>query len=184
MLTFTRITTTHPHYPFVENLLHQSFPENERRNDEDQRRNTDYNQRFCCHLLSDETIKGKMYPIGLVTIWQLEGFYYVEHLATSPTVRNKGYGKQIMEILKERLAGNIIILEVERPEDELSIRRIGFYERCGFTLCTQDYIQPPYRKGGETLPLYLMYAGTDEIDSCYPQIRNELYRHVYGVNCY
>ena len=86
-----------------------------------------------------------------------------------------------MEALLKEFPG-IIILEVERPEDEMSTRRIAFYQRCGFTLCNQDYLQPPYRKGGKSLPLYLMYAGTDSIDEQYPEIRDEIYQKVYDVD--
>ena len=85
-----------------------------------------------------------------------------------------------METLKDEFPGTII-LEVERPEDEMSIRRIEFYKRCGFSLCLQDYIQPPYRKGGNNLPLYLMFSGTASIDEQYPEIRDEIYRKVYDV---
>lgn len=175
MLTFTHITTQHPQYPFIEELLHSSFPLEERRDDDAQRYNTDHNPAFSCYLICE---KGK--SIGFITIWKLKGFYYAEHLATSPDVRNKGYGKHIMEELKKQFTDQPIILEVERPEDEMSKRRIGFYQRCGFSLCTQDYIQPAYRKGGKEIPLYLMYIGTPEIDTCYPQIRDEIYQHIYG----
>ncbi len=184
MLTFTRINTQHPHYSFVEELLHLSFPVEERRDDEGQRRNTDENDRFYCYLLTDkgEDKDSAEELIGLITVWKLDGFYYAEHLATSPTVRNRGYGRRIMEELKALLSDAPIILEVERPEDEMSRRRIGFYQRCGFKLCEQDYYQPPYRAGGKRLPLYLMFAGVDEIDSRYPQVRNEIYRNVYGLD--
>ena len=46
MLTFTKIQTNHKHYDFVEELLHQSFPLNERRDDDCQRFNTDNNPLF------------------------------------------------------------------------------------------------------------------------------------------
>jgi ribosomal protein S18 acetylase RimI-like enzyme len=183
MLTFTRINTRHPQYVFVEKLLHQSFPLEERRNDAEQRNNTDHNASFFCYLIEEnknETEENQL--IGFITLWKLNGFYYAEHLATSPEVRNKGYGKHIMEELKQQFADNPIVLEVERPENEMSKRRIGFYQRCGFSLCLQDYIQPAYRKGGKEVPLYLMYTGREEIDTCFSQIRDEIYRHVYGVN--
>lgn len=178
MLTFTKIQTSHSLYSFVEGLLHQAFPIDERRDDDAQRYNTDYNPLFSCLLITDTTEEKE--TIGLITVWQLKGFRYVEHLATSPAIRNKGYGKRIMEALQKEFPG-IIILEVERPEDEMSTRRIAFYQRCGFTLCQQDYLQPPYRKGGKSLPLYLMYTGTDSIDEQYPEIRDEIYRKVYDV---
>ncbi len=175
MLNFTPIKTDHKAYSFVENLLHESFPEVERRDDEDQRRNADTNPLFTCYLITDDEL-----PIGLITAWNLGDFYYLEHLATSPAVRNKGYGRQVMEYIKQLLPG-IIVLEVERPEDEMSIRRIGFYQRCGFSLCEKDYFQPSYRKGGEGLPLYLMFAGADSIDADFEAIRDRIHREVYGV---
>lgn len=182
MLTFTRINTRHPQYPFIEGLLHQSFPIAERRDDAEQRNNADHNPLFYCFLIEDNDEANENHPIGFITLWKLNGFYYAEHLATSPEVRNKGYGKRIMDELKKQFADLPIILEVERPEDEMSKRRIGFYQRCGFSLCTQDYIQPAYRKGGEELPLYLMYIGKEEIDTCFSQIRDEIHYHVYGIN--
>ena len=113
--------------------------------------------------------------VGLITVWKFAGFSYVEHLATSPSVRNKGYGRKIMEVLQQQFPG-VIILEVEKPVDEWSRRRIGFYQRCGFSLCEKEYVQPSYRKGGETLPMFLMYAGTETIDKEFESIRNEIYR--------
>ena len=43
MLTFTKIQTSHSLYSFVEGLLHQAFPVDERRDDDAQRYNTDHN---------------------------------------------------------------------------------------------------------------------------------------------
>ena len=46
MLTLTKIKTDHPDYSFVEELLHLSFPEAERRDDDAQREQTDRNPQF------------------------------------------------------------------------------------------------------------------------------------------
>lgn len=178
MITFNPITTSHPHYAFVENLLHSAFPQEERRDNEFQRENTDHNPKFECLCITDQETDS---VIGLITVWSLNGFRYIEHLATSPQIRNKGYGLKIMNKLKETYPG-IIILEVERPEDEMSTRRIGFYKRCGFELCNLNYMQPPYRKEDGELPLLLMYTGTDNIDNEFENIKNEIHREVYGVN--
>lgn len=177
MIQLTPIDIKHPQYSFVENLLEEAFPENERRDKEEQRRYTAQNKLFTCYLIED---KESNLPIGLVTIWNLNGFHYIEHLATSPKCRNKGYGKDIMKALTDMLPGTIV-LEVEHPEDEWSKRRIGFYQRCGFSLCHKDYIQPPYRKGGEEVPLYLMFTHTETIDKEFDTIRHQLYKEVYGV---
>lgn len=174
MLQLIPIKTDHESYPFVENLLHESFPEVERRDDDMQRYNTDFNPSFTCYFIKDNDV-----PVGLITVWNLGGFYYLEHLVTSPAVRNKGYGRKVMDKIRESFPG-VIVLEVERPEEEMSIRRIGFYKRCGFLLCEKDYMQPPYRKGGEGLPLYLMFAGADSIDDDFERIRDRIYKEVYN----
>lgn len=175
MLKLTPIKTTDSVYSFVEQLLHDSFPLAERRDDEAQRDNTDHNPRFTCYFISDDEL-----PVGLITAWNLDGFYYLEHLATTPLIRNRGYGKQIIQQIKDLLPG-VIVLEVEHPEDEMSRRRIGFYQRCGFQLCEKEYIQPPYREGGEEVPLFLMYSGTDSIDDAFDTICQRIYKEVYGV---
>lgn len=175
MITFDSITTENKYYPFVEELLHSSFPEVERREDEEQRAYTDEHPLFACYLICDEKI-----PIGVITVWQLNGFHYLEHLAISPTLRSKGYGQLVIETIKRKLAGTIV-LEVELPEDELSTRRIGFYQRCGFSLCQKPYLQPPYREGDAPLPMHLMFTGTKSIDENFESIRDCIHKYVYGV---
>ena len=175
MLTLTPITTGHPHYPFVEELLHLSFPEAERRDDDAQRRNTDTHPLFTCYLIADGDT-----PIGTVTVWRLDGFHYVEHLATSPTVRNQGYGRRILDALAREVPG-VIVLEVEPPTDETSVRRIGFYRRCGYSLCELPYLQPPYRKGDSPFPLLLMFTKTESIDGDFARIRDCIHREVYNA---
>lgn len=175
MIEFTPIHTTDKDYPFIENLLHTSFPENERRDDEGQRYNTDHNPLFTCYLITDGDTK-----VGLFTLWSLNGFHYAEHLATSLEVRNRGYGRLIMEKVTEMIP-DTLVLEVEEPNDEMSIRRIGFYQRCGLRLCDKSYMQPPYRKGDQGLPLKLMFYGTENIDGHFDSIRDNIHKEVYGV---
>lgn len=178
MIELKKINTSDKDYVFIENLLQTSFPEVERRDNNDQRKITDNNPLFTPYIITDSEKPGV--NVGLITLWSLGGFCYVEHLATSPEVRNQGYGAKIMEALKSKVDG-IIVLEVEKPEEEMSIRRIKFYERCGFKLCYKDYIQPAYRKGGETIPLYIMFYGTESIDNNFEDIKNKIHSNVYGV---
>lgn len=179
-MTIQQINTGHPDYPFVEKLLHTAFPEEERRADELQRRNTDSHPQFGCYLVAEQE-KNTDVPIGLITLWHLNGFCYVEHLATIPSVRNSGYGQRILSKVGEMFPG-LIVLEVEPPEDEMAIRRIGFYRRCGFSFCEKPYLQPPYRQGDKPFPLCLMFRGADSIDEDFTRIRDEIHRCVYGVN--
>ncbi|MFI3240514.1 MAG: GNAT family N-acetyltransferase [Bacteroidales bacterium] len=81
--------------------------------------------------------------IGFIAWWDLADVRYVEYLATSPAMRGEGYGKMILQNFMAE-SDKPILLEVEHPEDEIKRRRIGFYERLGFTLNAHDYAQPPY----------------------------------------
>lgn len=178
MIKFIPVKTEDSRYAFIENLLHESFPEGERREDSRQRYNVDNNSLFTTYLINDEEAD---ISVGVITVWKFKKFCYVEHLATSPNIRNKGYGNKIIRTLLDGCKDITVVLEVELPEDEMSKRRIGFYERNGFRLCTKDYLQPPYSLGGKPIPMYLMFSGCESIDEDFENIKVEIYSNVYGV---
>ena len=72
-----------------------------------------------------------------------------------------------------------ICLEVELPEDELTRRRIGFYERNGFVFNEYPYIQPPISKGKSPVPLRIMTYGEAITRETFEAMKNVLYRSVY-----
>lgn len=168
-----KINTTHRHYQFVENLLLSAFPPIERRDTSVQRLFADANPLFDCHVITQDS-----HPIGLLNVWNLERFVYVEHFAISDNHRNKGYGAMAMENFIHETSLPVI-LEVEKPEDELSRRRIGFYQRIGFVLHPYPYVQPPYRKGGSSLDMLIMSHGTIDMNTQYPFVREKIYHEVY-----
>ena len=147
-------------YPFFFKLYTASFPEEERRDyslEGDLQRFIESHQEFTLYI-----IKNKNERAGFITIWDLGEFLYGEHLATLPEIRGKGTGAAVLEEVK-RIAderGKGFLLEVEMPENEMSRRRIGFYERNGFTLHPDyKYIQPPYRAGLPEVEMLLMTYG-------------------------
>lgn len=117
---------------------------------------------------------------GFITAWKFEKFIYIEHFAIDASARNGGIGGRA---LKQFLAScqAPVVLEVEIPTDELSKRRIGFYERLGFTLDQHLYYQPPYQEGGETLEMRLMTYGKIDLAIFFEQVKQTLYTQVYGV---
>jgi hypothetical protein len=72
-------------------------------------------------------------------------------------------------------------LETELPTDEISKRRIAFYERKGFRLLDPGYKQPPYHIGGVPIPMYLMLAGTLSPGDHLDRIKHILYKEVYHI---
>ena len=169
-----RISSSDPHYPFMEELLVTAFPKEERRDLHIQREFTDHNQLFHCNILTENN-----QPIGILTYWTLADFIYIEHFAIDSKLRNKGYGSQALKTLVTAIGETPIILEAEEPTDETSRRRIDFYCRQGFALHEISYLQPPYRNSDGWLPLKLMSYGRLDIEGRYTEIRDLIYKEVY-----
>ena len=116
--------------------------------------------------------------VGFVSVWQFEGFLFVEHLVTYKPYRKQGYGRKTLEALAK--LGMPMVLEVEPPLTEFAKGRIEFYKKVGFCLNNYPYFQPPYRAGGEGVELLLMSYPT-ALDTP-EEIKRTLYREVYRTN--
>lgn len=92
---------------------------------------------------------------GFLLWWQFQGLRFVEHVATSPALRGAGLGASILKSFIEE-SDEMVVVEVDLPNDEISRRRVGFYERLGFVMSSYPYKQPPYRKCDSPLPLRIM----------------------------
>lgn len=169
------VTTADKAYLFVENLFIEAFPANERRDLTFQRNNTDNESRFCCNVLEEDEI-----AVGLLNVWDLPGFYYIEHFAISKQLRNKSYGTKTLKAFLDK-AKKPIIIEVERPENDLAKRRIDFYLRVGFKLDHHNYRQPPYRLSDKAYPMYIMSYGDIDMEQNYEEVKSIIYKEVYGV---
>lgn len=120
-------------------LYQVSFPEKEQRSLDDHIRAL-ADPRFFC-----ETIwEGEQF-CGLIFYWELGGFQYIEHLAIEPSLRGSGIGSRCLEEFCKR--NQKIVLEIDPPIDDISIRRKSFYERLGFHYNGYYYIHPSYQKG-------------------------------------
>lgn len=151
-------------------LLSQSFPAGERRDAAGQRA-----------LLSDSAyhIDILRAPSGgvqaLMAWWDFDDFVFFEHFAVDPACRNGGIGGQMLDALLARY---------DKPaclEAELAARRIGFYERHGFTVnADYSYFQPALAPGGSPLPMHLLTTGGTRTVSELRAIETLLHTRVYG----
>ena len=67
------------------------------------------------------------------------------------------------------------------PTEEMSKRRIGFYERLGFVLDHHVYFQPPYRRGEALLEMRLMTHGELDLERSFERVKTIIHQNVYGV---
>ncbi|RHQ31680.1 GNAT family N-acetyltransferase [Clostridium sp. AF27-2AA] len=119
-----------------------------------------------------------MHAAGFLAVWEFESFTYIEHFAVDPVLRNSGTGSAMLQELVRKYQKQIC-LEVELPEDELTRRRIGFYERNGFVFNEYPYIQPPISKGKSPVPLRIMTYGSAITQDTFEEMKRVLYQRVY-----
>lgn len=90
--------------------------------------------------------------VGEILYWDIGEAFYIEHFCILPSRRNKHYGQKILKTYQK----TPLILEIDPPVDEISIRRKGFYERCGFVANPYSHIHPAYHRGNKGHELVIM----------------------------
>lgn len=158
----------------IHQLYEQAFPEHERR---------PWNQQvklIQAGLLQADEIKIDGVFAGFIFYWNLTGFVFIEHFAIAENIRGKGMGATMLR----QFAGlhQTIILETEPPGISAdALRRIAFYQKAGFILFDEDYMQPPYTQGNAYFPMRLMHYQLNKSQQTFIQIKDEIYAAVYGI---
>lgn len=148
MITIKKLSQNPEEIQFSKDLYEKSFPIEERR---------DFSlvlDIFKTDLLNLNIIYDDQTKVGILNIWDFNDFLYIEHLAVSEQYRNRKIASKVLEQLNTQ--NKLIVLEVELPRDELSKRRIDFYQRNAYSIQPFTYFQPPYRKGEERIKMHIM----------------------------
>ena len=175
-MEFLRITSAaDERLPWALRLYEASFPFYERREAESQARifaDSEYHFEF---------LEENGAFVGLMLAWQTDDFIYVEHFCICPELRNRRYGARALERLCAR--GKTVILEIDPPVDEISIRRRGFYERCGLVQNPFSHVHPPYHAdcAGHSLVLmsYPRALTLAECETFQKYLQNRVMRRAY-----
>lgn len=119
---------------------------------------------------------------GLIFYWEYDSAIYVEHLAVNPLMRGKSIGSQILKELIEENPGCTVILEIDPPVDDISKRRLSFYERIGFVANDFDYVHPSYssnRKPHElTILSYPNALSVEEFERFKDNMANRVMKYI------
>ena len=146
MFVSTSINATqHPLMGEWWQLYEEAFPATERRSFP-QHAAAMLEPAFHCVHLADENGFA-----GIMAYWQWEELIYLEHLAIAGSRRSQGLGHQALEML----AGNVIV-EIEPAVDADTVRRLSFYESCGFLCLPHSHVQLAYQKGYPDIELWLL----------------------------
>ncbi len=153
-------------------LLESAFPITELRTKEDQRALLKEEQYFLYGVRKDGDFA------AVFATWEIDDFLYIEHFAVKEAYRNGGYGGFLLDTLLEE-KGKPMVLEVEEPEDELTRRRIAFYERHGLMYNVHFYLQPPMRKDTDFVPLKFMTKPEKISKATFERYKKQIYSVVY-----
>ena len=129
---------SHPDWPLVWQIYGSSFPRYEQRQPQHQELKMG-DSRFHCQLF----YQGEQL-LGFIFWWDCGEQIYIEHLAINPALRGQNHGSRLLAAFCET-AGRPVILEIDPPEDEISLRRLRFYQSLGFCLNEHDHVHPPYQ---------------------------------------
>lgn len=153
----------------------QSFPADERRNDED-----------FWHLFNNSNVEVlALYKeqnfVGYFIIWHLSEFVFVEHFEIFESFRQKGLGSEALKTLVKNYP--LLILETE-PEslNDVAKKRVHFYQKNGFFTLKEDYIQPSYSKEKNAINLWLMGNFSLAKEEFLIQLISKIYNIVYAKN--
>ena len=122
-------------------------------------------------------VKNDIDFVGYLILWKLGGFHFLEHFEVFEEFRNLKLGSQILGELKEKF-GDIILESEPKDLGEMAERRINFYIRNGFSVISEDYVQPSYSEGKNSLKLFLL---SNFLVKEVKGIVEELHSKVYGA---
>ncbi|MCD8072609.1 MAG: GNAT family N-acetyltransferase [Alistipes sp.] len=124
-------------------LYNESFPEYERR-------------RVSSHTMACEDPDFHTYISidngnlqALLFYWTYGKYIYIEHVAVDPHLRGKSIGSKLLTSFARDNGDCTIILEIDPPCDDISRRRLAFYERIGFKNTGRIFTHPSYSRSGQ-----------------------------------
>lgn len=138
-----RITRNdNPFYPSFNSLYQISFPIFEQRTEEQQMLAFSSSAYHLDIFLEEDNNTF----IGFIAYWEFNSYLYTEHFAIHPDLRGKGYGSLVLKALQNSNSKRLL-LEIDPVTDEISAKRLHFYELNGFSANSYPHIHPPYRAG-------------------------------------
>ena len=157
-------------------LMEKSFPKEEYREYKEQKQLL-YKPEYSLTTKKDEDNN----LLGFISSWKIDKFIFIEHFAVNPLMRGKGIGSEMLKDFIKN-SNSPIILEVEIPSSEMSIRRIKFYEKLGFILNNFKYYQMPLRNNSKPIEMYIMSYPKSLTPENFENIKNLIYKLVYLVD--
>ena len=158
-------------------LYTESFPEYERRRISSHARAVE-DPRFHTKVAVEN---GNL--MAILFYWTLgEDRIYIEHIAVNPSMRGKNIGSTILQNFTSRNQDSTIILEIDPPVDEISKKRLSFYEKAGFANTGFVFNHPSFEKKGQEHDLVILSypkaISKDEFDDFTTTVLGDVLKYI------
>lgn len=171
-------TATEADFEQIFKIMDESFPDNEMRTKEKLYQLITTNDR--CNIICFGGCDDDSGISGFLVVWELDEFVFIENFATTQAMRGQGLGGALLDFIVANYKKDIV-LEVELPVNDITSRRIGFYQRHDFILSDFDYLMPPLREGDDFLPLKIMSYKKTFTKESFEAYKEQIYNIVYNV---
>ncbi len=115
---------------------------------------------------------------SILIYFDLDDYIFIDYLGINPKFHGQGLGSKVMQAFLARQT-KLVLLEVEKVDNELKQRRVNFYERLGLILNDGDYEMLSYLDPSQTIPMKIMSypkALEDEAFKAYvKKIKHDIY---------
>lgn len=111
--------------------------------------------------------------LSFVSYWDFEDYIYIEHLAVNPELRGQNIGSLMLGSFAEEVK-KAVILEIDPPVDEVSRKRLAFYENLGYKQNKYKHAHPAYNKDYKPHNLLVLSLQKDLNEKEYQQFYNDL----------
>lgn len=86
--------------------------------------------------------------LALLFYWTFDNCIYIEHLAVDPLRRGRNIGATLLTNFFSQYPARNIILEIDPPVDDISKRRLAFYEKLSFKNTGRIFTHSSYTRNG------------------------------------
>lgn len=117
--------------------------------------------------------------IAALIVWEFQDYIFLENFAVDQHLRGQGIGGVFLEKLKDFYPNYDMILEVEEDKNDLTHRRIQFYQRHQWLFNDFHYQQPSLRENMVGEELYIMSYPSLLSEEQFLKRKKELFHKVY-----
>ncbi len=115
---------------------------------------------------------------SLLVYFELDDYIFIDYLGINPKFHGRGLGSKVMKDFLEK-QDKLILLEVEKVDNEIKQRRVNFYERLGLVLNVFDYAMPSFIDPTQSIPMKIMSyphaLNEDAFDYYVEKIMHDIY---------